>query len=64
MKAMLDRRSVGEAFTDLRLGLLAEGNPLGLAYTLHAPAGLHIHTPSDCAWCRTHTQGSVSRPVP
>jgi len=63
MKAMLDRRSVGEAFTGLRLGLLAEGNPLGLAYTLHAPAGLHIHTPSDCAWCRTHIQGHVPGPA-
>ena len=56
---LLNGGSVGEAFADLRLGLLAQGNPLGLAYTFHALADLHIHTPGDCAWCRTHVRREV-----
>jgi hypothetical protein len=63
VQGILDGRSVGEAFLDIRRQLLREYNPLGLAYTYHAPATLHLHTPDDCAWCRSHLPGRTARSV-
>jgi hypothetical protein len=61
VRGIVDGLSVGEAFLDLRRELLREYNPLGLAYTYHAPATLHLHTPEGCAWCRSHMRGHMAR---
>jgi hypothetical protein len=61
VRGIVDGLSVGEAFLDLRRELLREYNPLGLAYTYHAPATLHLHTPERCAWCRSHMRGHMAR---
>jgi hypothetical protein len=61
VESILEGRSLGEAFLDLRRQLLREGNPLGLAYTYHAPAGLHLHAPEGCAWCRSRLKGRTTR---
>jgi hypothetical protein len=61
VQSMLAGRSIGEAFLEMRLQLLRRCNPLGLAYTYHAPATLHLHTPGDCAWCRSHLRGGTAR---
>jgi hypothetical protein len=53
VQAILTGSSMGEAFLDLRRKLLEQGNPLGLVYTAHASAALHLHD-EDCAWCRVH----------
>jgi hypothetical protein len=46
--------SLGEAFLAMRRHLLRQYNPLGLAYTYHAPATLHFHAGTECAWCKAH----------
>ncbi|MBN1640823.1 MAG: CHAT domain-containing protein [Anaerolineae bacterium] len=46
--------SIGEAFLAMRRRLLRDGNPLGLAYSCHAPASLHVHDSTSCAWCASH----------
>jgi hypothetical protein len=61
VQGILDGSSVGEAFLDIRRQLLRQFNPLGLAYTYHAPATLHLHTPEDCAWCRSRLRGRTAR---
>jgi hypothetical protein len=59
VRHLLAGRSVGEAFLEARRHLLRQYNPLGLVYTLHAPATLHLHDPGEgaCAWCRVHRSG-------
>jgi len=42
LKQFLARRTAGEAIVDARRALLAKRNPLGLAYTLYASAGLRL----------------------
>ena len=54
VRAFLGGQSIGEAFLDARRDLLRRFNPLGLVYTYHAPATLHLHDPDGCAWCRSH----------
>jgi hypothetical protein len=54
VKRILEGRSVGEAFLDVRRRLLRQCNPLGLVYSYYSPATLHLHDPDDCAWCRAH----------
>ncbi len=56
---LLAGRSMGEAFLAARRHLLRQLNPLGLAYTLNAPASLHLHTGEDCAWCKAHLPAAV-----
>jgi hypothetical protein len=51
---LLAGRSMGQAFLAARRGLLRQLNPLGLAYTLNAPATLHLHPAQDCPWCRAN----------
>jgi hypothetical protein len=47
-RALLDQvlagRTFGRALLDVRRHLLRRLNPLGLTYTLHGPANLHLHT--------------------
>ena len=57
LKGMLEGQSVGEAFLAARLYLLRQFNPLGLVYTLHAPATLHLHPVDECGWCERHPGG-------
>ena len=52
--AFLRGDSLGEAILDARRDLLRRFNPLGLAYTPHAPATLHLHDPTACPWCSSH----------
>ncbi len=53
-------QSIGEAFLHMRRRLLRDGNPLGLAYTCHAPVTLHVHDTGACAWCASHPTGPVA----
>jgi hypothetical protein len=52
LKRVFEGASLGEAFLGARKQLLRQCNPLGLVYTLHAPATLHLHDPAGCDWCR------------
>ncbi len=52
VQGLLEGRSVGEAFLTARRHFMRQYNPLGLAYSLLAPATLHLHDPAGCAWCR------------
>jgi CHAT domain len=52
LKHVFEGTSLGEAFLEARKHLLRQYNPLGLVYTLHAPATLHLHDPAGCDWCR------------
>jgi hypothetical protein len=52
MKDLLGGCSAGEAFLNVRRRFMQDGNPLGLAYSLHAPAALHVHDDQGCTWCR------------
>jgi hypothetical protein len=61
LKGLLQGDSVGEAFLGLRRHLLRAGNPLGLVYTYHAPASLHLHASGSCAWCRSRLGGRAIR---
>lgn len=54
LEHMLGGQSVGQAFLKVRRQLLRQYNPLGLVYTLHAPATLHLHDETSCAWCKTY----------
>lgn len=55
LQGLLDGQSAGEAFIAARRYFLRQLNPMGLAFTLHAPATLHLHDPGGCAWCAAHT---------
>jgi hypothetical protein len=60
LRHLLHGKSVGEAFLEVRRYFMRQYNPLGLVYTLHAPAPLHLHDPSDCDWCRSHLPAHAS----
>jgi hypothetical protein len=60
LKHLLEGRSLGEAFLEARKHLLRQYNPLGLVYTLHAPATLHLHDPAGCDWCRMHLPAGLA----
>ncbi|MEJ2710901.1 MAG: CHAT domain-containing protein [Anaerolineales bacterium] len=51
MRALLSGQPAGQAMLSVRRHLERQGNPLGLAYSLYAPAGLHLHEQSGCATC-------------
>jgi hypothetical protein len=51
---LLNRKSIGEAFLEMRKDFLRQLNPLGLAYSYYAPATLHLHVDNQCQWCTTH----------
>jgi hypothetical protein len=51
LEDLLDGRTAGEAFLNTRRIFLRQGNPLGLVYSLNAPAFLHLHQASGCAVC-------------
>jgi hypothetical protein len=53
VERLLSGRSLGEAFLDTRRALQRQLNPLGLVYAYYAFAGLHVHDPDNCEWCRT-----------
>jgi CHAT domain len=48
---LLAGETIGAAFMAVRRDLLRDLNPLGLAYTFHAPAALHLHGAAPCARC-------------
>jgi subtilase family serine protease len=52
VERLLSGRSLGEAFLDTRRALQRQLNPLGLVYAYYAFAGLHLHDPENCEWCR------------
>jgi hypothetical protein len=54
MERLLTGSSIGEAFLAERKELLRRFTPLGLAYTYHAAAALHLHQAGACAWCAEH----------
>jgi len=54
LERLLCGASLGEAFLEERKELLRQLNPLGLAYTYYAPAGLHLHVEGACGWCIAH----------
>lgn len=54
LKHLLNGKSIGEAFLEVRKNLLRQYNPLGLIYSYYSPATLHLHDPADCDWCKTH----------
>lgn len=51
LEDLLEGRTAGEAFLNTRRIFLRQGNPLGLVYSLNAPAFLHLHQASGCAVC-------------
>ncbi len=51
LEDFLAGRKLGEAFLAARRHFLRELNPLGLAYTLHAAADVHLHG-STCSHCK------------
>jgi hypothetical protein len=51
---LLDGKSIGEAFLEMRKYMLRQLNPLGLAYSYYSPATLHFHDPVKCEWCASH----------
>lgn len=54
LAALLEGRTLGDAFLAMRRALLCEqGNPLGLAYTFFASARLHL-CGARCALCNQH----------
>lgn len=55
IERLLCGQSIGEAFLSLRRDFLRRLTPLGLAYTYHAAAALHLHTEGGCAWCAAHS---------
>lgn len=54
IERLLCGQSLGEAFLAQRRDLLRKFTPLGLAYTYHAPAALHLHAEGNCRWCAAH----------
>jgi hypothetical protein len=54
MRELLSGNSLGEAFLDIRRHFLRQGNPLGLIYTMYAPANLHLHREIECGYCQRH----------
>jgi hypothetical protein len=48
---VLDRQPFGEALLATRRDFLRRGNPLGLVYSLHGPAQLHLHAQAGCPHC-------------
>lgn len=59
IERLLCGQSIGEAFLFLRRDFLRRFTPLGLAYTYHAAAALHLHTEGSCAWCAAHSLPAV-----
>lgn len=51
LEDLLEGRTAGEAFLNTRRIFLRQGNPLGLVYSLYAPAFLHLHQASGCGIC-------------
>jgi hypothetical protein len=51
LQRLLEGETLGEAFLATRRHLLRQYNPLGLAYTGHAPANLHLHAEGNCVHC-------------
>jgi hypothetical protein len=51
---ILNGKSIGEAFLEMRRHLLRRYNPLGLLYNFYSPATLHLHKPEGCDWCNKH----------
>jgi len=64
MAAIHDGRTAGEAFADLRKSLLRRYNPLGLVFTLYAPATLHIHPEDGCPTCTRIGVGRTAGEAP
>jgi hypothetical protein len=52
MELILDGLPAGQAMLRLRRRLERQGNPLGLAYSLYAPTGLHLHESTGCPTCQ------------
>ena len=51
MREFFGGRTLAAAFRKARIERLAELNPLGLAFTHHAPADLHLHRSDPCPNC-------------
>lgn len=51
---ILNGKSVGETFLEIRKDMLRRYNPLGLLYNYYSPASLHLHNPDNCNWCDEH----------
>lgn len=47
----IDGRMLGDAFLASRREFLRRGNPLGLVYSLHGQARLHLHQQAGCPHC-------------
>lgn len=56
---ILNGKSVGETFLEIRKDMLRRYNPLGLLYNYYSPANLHLHDPGNCSWCATHKPAGV-----
>lgn len=54
LQRFLAGESLGEAMQAVRLGLLRSRNPLGLIFTVHGLAALHLHSAVNCSWCVAH----------
>jgi hypothetical protein len=52
LQELLSGSTLGEAFLHTRRLFLRQGNPLGLVYTLHGPATLHLHKQEGCLHCQ------------
>jgi hypothetical protein len=59
LEAILAGESAGEAFLHARRLFLRQGNPLGLVYSLHGPARLHLHREGNCTLCNPLPQNAV-----
>jgi hypothetical protein len=51
LNELLEGRTLGEATLQVRRDFLRQGNPLGLVYSLHGPASLHLHSEAGCPYC-------------
>lgn len=57
MHDLLSGHSLGQTFLDTRRYFLRQGNPLGLIYSMYAPANLHLHPEVACTYCSSHQAG-------
>jgi hypothetical protein len=62
-KGLFEGNMLGDALLDSRREYLRRGNPLGLVYSLHGQARLHIHPQAGCSHCAAVEIAGSESPV-
>jgi hypothetical protein len=56
---LLSGCTLGEAALNARRHFERQGNPLGMIYSIYAPANLHLHREGSCPTCQRTARGQA-----